>query len=59
MKLLFCAYKTDITAKGIPQITRPIRTLIANFFVRCFSHDPDVISLKIDKLLFHYYLSHD
>jgi len=52
MKLLFNAYKVDITANGIPQITRPTPILIKNFVVRCFLHDFNAVSLKIDKLFF-------
>jgi hypothetical protein len=46
MKLLFCAYKLATTAKGIPQITRPIRILIKIFIVEFFLSDFAALSLK-------------
>ncbi len=58
MKLLFCAYKLGMTAKCIPQIMRPIKILIASFVVRCFLHDPAVVSLKTDTIT-HFHLLYD
>jgi hypothetical protein len=58
MILLCSAYKLGMTAKGIPQIMRPIKICIASFVVRCFLRDPAVVSLKTD-IMIYYHLLYD
>lgn len=43
-----------MTAKGIPQITKPTRILVNNFVFKCFLHDFDTVSLRNDKRLFYF-----
>ena len=45
ISILFWTYKLDITARGIPQITKPTRIPVRSFVVKCFLHDFATVSL--------------